>query len=114
MTSLNGAIAPQVIDSPSAWLRLGVAAALSTIGGVGMWSIMVALPAIQAEFGVSRERVRQRSRLAREDERRHPAQLLARDLGPAGIGPDGPTGTFSNDAGHVGPPVDRHDAENAP
>ena len=54
MTSLNGAIAPQVIDSPSAWLRLGVAAALSTIGGVGMWSIMVALPAIQAEFGVSR------------------------------------------------------------
>jgi MFS family permease len=54
MTSLNGAIAPQVIDSPSAWLRLGVAVALSTIGGVGMWSIMVALPAIQAEFGVSR------------------------------------------------------------
>jgi MFS family permease len=54
MTSLNGAIAPRVIDSPSAWLRLGVAVALSTIGGVGMWSIMVALPAIQAEFGVSR------------------------------------------------------------
>ena len=60
MTSLNGAIAPQVIDSPSAWLRLGVAAALSTIGGVGMWSIMVALPAIQAEFGVSREAVKKR------------------------------------------------------
>jgi len=54
MTSLNGAIAPQVIDSPSAWLRLAVAATLSTIGGVGMWSIMVALPAIQADFGVSR------------------------------------------------------------
>ena len=54
MTSLDGAIAPQVIDSPSAWLRLGVAVALSTIGGVGMWSIMVALPAIQSEFGVSR------------------------------------------------------------
>jgi len=54
MTSLNGAIAPQVIDSPSAWLRLAVAVTLSTIGGVGMWSIMVALPAIQADFGVSR------------------------------------------------------------
>ena len=54
MTSPNGAKAPQVIDSPSAWLRLGVAVAISTIGGVGMWSIMVALPAIQAEFGVSR------------------------------------------------------------
>ncbi|MFZ0621332.1 MAG: MFS transporter [Pseudolabrys sp.] len=54
MTSLDGARAPQVIDSPTAWLRLGVAVAISTIGGVGMWSIMVALPAIQAEFGVSR------------------------------------------------------------
>ena len=54
MTSLDGARAPQVIDSPAAWLRLGVAVAISTIGGVGMWSIMVALPAIQAEFGVSR------------------------------------------------------------
>ena len=54
MTSPDGARAPQVIDSPAAWLRLGVAVAISTIGGVGMWSIMVALPAIQAEFGVSR------------------------------------------------------------
>ena len=54
MTSSNGANAPQVIDSPTAWLRLSVAVLLSTIGGVGMWSIMVALPAIQAEFGVSR------------------------------------------------------------
>ena len=54
MTSLNGATAPQVIDSPAAWLRLVVAMVFSTIGGVGMWSVMVALPAIQAEFGVSR------------------------------------------------------------
>jgi MFS family permease len=41
-------------DSPAAWLRLGVAVTLSTIGGVGMWSVVVALPAIQAEFGVAR------------------------------------------------------------
>jgi MFS family permease len=27
---------------------------LSTIGGVGMWSVVVALPAVQAEFGVAR------------------------------------------------------------
>ncbi|HEX4985106.1 MAG TPA: MFS transporter [Burkholderiales bacterium] len=27
---------------------------LSTIGGVGMWSVVVALPAIQAEFGIAR------------------------------------------------------------
>ena len=28
--------------------------ALSTIGGVGMWSVVVALPAVQAEFGAAR------------------------------------------------------------
>ena len=41
-------------DSAAAWLRLGIALLLSTIGGVGMWSVVVALPAIQAEFGVDR------------------------------------------------------------
>ena len=54
MISPIGAKAPSLIDSPTAWLRLGVAVLLSTIGGVGMWSYMVALPAIQADFGVSR------------------------------------------------------------
>jgi len=41
-------------DSAIAWLRLFVAVVLSTIGGVGMWSVVVALPAIQADFGVDR------------------------------------------------------------
>jgi MFS family permease len=41
-------------ESRDAWMRLGVALALSTIGGVGMWSVVVALPAVQAEFGVAR------------------------------------------------------------
>ncbi|MDP2409841.1 MAG: MFS transporter [Pseudolabrys sp.] len=41
-------------DSAAAWLRLGIAMALSTIGGVGMWSFMVALPAIQTDFGIGR------------------------------------------------------------
>ena len=41
-------------DSPYAWVRLVVSLALSTIGGVGMWSVVVALPAVQAEFGVAR------------------------------------------------------------
>jgi len=31
-----------------------LALVLSTIGGVGMWSVVVALPAVQAEFGVAR------------------------------------------------------------
>jgi len=41
-------------ESPYAWLRLAVSLALSTIGGVGLWSVVVALPAVQAEFGVAR------------------------------------------------------------
>jgi len=41
-------------ETPYAWLRLTVSLALSTIGGVGMWSVVVALPAVQAEFGVAR------------------------------------------------------------
>src|ERR1051326_8965484 len=35
-------------------MRLVVALLLSGIGGVGMWSVIVALPAVQAEFGVAR------------------------------------------------------------
>jgi MFS family permease len=35
-------------------MRLAVTTLLATIGGVGMWSVVVVLPTIQAEFGVSR------------------------------------------------------------
>jgi MFS family permease len=35
-------------------VRLAVSLLLSTIGGVGLWSVVVALPAVQAEFGVAR------------------------------------------------------------
>jgi MFS family permease len=41
-------------ESAYAWARLVMALLLSTIGGVGMWSVVVALPAIQGEFGVAR------------------------------------------------------------
>ena len=40
--------------SPAAWRRLAVAVVLGTIGSVGMWSVPVALPAVQADFGVAR------------------------------------------------------------
>jgi MFS family permease len=42
------------IDSPYAWCRLALAVLLSAIGGVGMWSVVVALPAVQAEFHAER------------------------------------------------------------
>ena len=41
-------------NSTHPWLRLAVALLLSTIGGVGMWSVVVALPNVQAEFGTAR------------------------------------------------------------
>ncbi len=41
-------------ESAYAWRRLAASLALSTIGGVGLWSVVVVLPAVQAEFGVAR------------------------------------------------------------
>ena len=41
-------------DGGYAWWRLAASLAISTIGGVGLWSAVVALPTIQAEFGVDR------------------------------------------------------------
>ncbi|MFN3891607.1 MAG: MFS transporter [Beijerinckiaceae bacterium] len=41
-------------DSSSAWRRLGIAVLIGTIGSIGMWSFVVALPAVQAGFGVAR------------------------------------------------------------
>ncbi len=42
------------IESYYAWMRLAALLVLSTIGGVGMWSVVVVLPAVQAEFAVAR------------------------------------------------------------
>ncbi|WP_376801445.1 MFS transporter [Candidatus Raskinella chloraquaticus] len=41
-------------DSPYAYWRLLLALVISTISGVGMWAIIVVLPAVQAEFGIAR------------------------------------------------------------
>jgi len=55
MPSANGMRAPaSPIDGPQAWIRLVVSLALGTIGGVGMWAVIVVLPAVQVEFGVDR------------------------------------------------------------
>ena len=42
------------IDSHYAWARLGASVALSVAGGVGMWSLVVMLPIVQKDLGVSR------------------------------------------------------------
>lgn len=41
-------------DPPYAWFRLAISLLVTTIGGVGLWSVVVALPAVEAEFQVAR------------------------------------------------------------
>jgi MFS family permease len=42
------------IDGRYAWTRLALSVLIATIGSVGMWSVVVVLPAVQAEFAVAR------------------------------------------------------------
>ncbi len=46
--------APSLTDSPQAWRRLLATLLLMTIGSAGMYVVSVMLPAVQAEFGVTR------------------------------------------------------------
>ena len=41
-------------ESAYAWLRLIACVLIGTVGSVGMWSVVVALPAFQADFAVAR------------------------------------------------------------
>src|SRR6056297_3366564 len=43
-----------ILDSRYAWTRLAISLAIATIGNVGMWAIIVIMPAVQAEFGIDR------------------------------------------------------------
>jgi MFS family permease len=42
------------IDGTYAWMRLAISVLLGTLGGVGMWAIVVVMPTVQAEFGIDR------------------------------------------------------------
>src|SRR5689334_21674857 len=44
----------RAVESPYAWMRLCLSLLLMTLGGSGMYSVTVVLPAIQQEFGVDR------------------------------------------------------------
>ncbi|MGH6642296.1 MAG: MFS transporter [Bradyrhizobium sp.] len=43
-----------VPDSRRAWARLAVAVLIGSLGSVGMWSVVVALPVVQGDFAASR------------------------------------------------------------
>src|SRR5215510_15922133 len=41
-------------DSRQAWMRLVVAVLIASVGAVGMWSVVVVMPVVQAEFAATR------------------------------------------------------------
>jgi len=47
-------MADAVLDSRTAWLRLFVIILICAIGSAPMWSVVVVVPAVQAEFGTAR------------------------------------------------------------
>ncbi|HMQ94445.1 MFS transporter, partial [Amaricoccus sp.] len=47
-------IADPHLDGRYAWLRLAVSVLAATVASVGMWAVILVLPAVQAEFGVGR------------------------------------------------------------
>ena len=58
MTTVTGGPAaaptPGGVDSGYAWYRLAVSLLIATIGGVGLWSVVVTLPAVEMDFEVAR------------------------------------------------------------
>ncbi len=52
---MNGILAGAArTESAASWLRLTVCVLLGTIGCVGLWSVVIVLPTVQAAFGASR------------------------------------------------------------
>ncbi|MEQ8335616.1 MFS transporter [Nisaea sp.] len=47
-------LAVREVDSPYAWFRLSMSLLISMIGGVGLWSVVVILPAVEADFNLAR------------------------------------------------------------
>ena len=50
-------IKARAIDSSYSWSRLAVTLMIATVGNVGMWSFIIIMPMVQAEFGVDRAAV---------------------------------------------------------
>ncbi|HMB75749.1 MAG TPA: MFS transporter [Kiloniellaceae bacterium] len=42
------------VDSLYSWMRLAASLAVATVGGIGLWSVVVIMPSIEAEFGIGR------------------------------------------------------------
>ncbi|WP_136634387.1 MFS transporter [Pseudooceanicola onchidii] len=47
-------VGDSILDSGYSWRRLMLSLAISIVGNVGMWAVIVVLPSMQAEFGLAR------------------------------------------------------------
>lgn len=54
MNAKKNSVATGVAESRYAWMRLWTGLLAGAVGSVGMWSVVVILPAVQADFGVLR------------------------------------------------------------
>lgn len=54
MSASLSSTATDTVDGAASWFRLAICILLGTVGGAGIWAVVVVLPAVQAEFGVDR------------------------------------------------------------
>ena len=54
MTDISPTSDDSPIDGRYAWFRLAITLTVAMIGGVGLWSVVVVLPRVEAEFGADR------------------------------------------------------------
>ncbi|QDG76971.1 MFS transporter [Labrenzia sp. PHM005] len=52
--SVANATDPYMPDGSYAWFRLAISILLSTLGGAGMWAVVIVMPAVQVDFGIDR------------------------------------------------------------
>ena len=51
----NKSLIPEIeYDSPRSWIRLILLFIVGVVGTVGMWSVVVVMPALETEFGIDR------------------------------------------------------------
>ncbi|OZO45848.1 MFS transporter, partial [Pseudomonas fluorescens] len=43
-----------ILDSRYAWIRMAMSLLIAMIGNIGMWVVIVVMPAVQSEFGLDR------------------------------------------------------------
>ena len=54
LTNVAAMSESDILDSRYSWGRLGITLAIAVVGNVGMWAVIVIMPAVQGEFAIAR------------------------------------------------------------